>query len=104
HDHRGRVTGARVAQLRPLTDDERRAANRLAAEHLDLVQHVVTQVSLRSPRHVARQELWSAGAFGLVDAARAYRPETGIPFPRYAALRPRGAPLESTRSRAWELR
>jgi RNA polymerase sigma factor FliA len=93
-----------VAQQRPLTDEERRAANALAAEHLDLVQHVVNQVALRYPRHVDRQELWSAGAFGLVDAARAYRPETGIPFPRYASIRIRGAIIDSTRSRDWAAR
>jgi RNA polymerase sigma factor for flagellar operon FliA len=93
-----------VAHQRPLTDEERRAANELAAAHLDLVQHVVNQVALRYPRHVDRQELWSAGAFGLVDAARAYRPETGIPFPRYATIRIRGAIIDSTRSRDWAAR
>jgi RNA polymerase sigma factor FliA len=89
---------------RPLTDEERVAANALASAHLDLVAHVVNQVAMRYPRHVDRQELWSAGAFGLVDAARAYKPETGIPFPRYASIRIRGAIIDSTRSRDWAAR
>lgn len=89
---------------RPLTEEERLSANALATAHLDLVAHVVNQVAMRYPRHVDRQELWSAGAFGLVDAARAYRPETGIPFPRYASIRIRGAIIDSTRSRDWAAR
>ena len=62
-------------------------ANDLAAEHVDLVQQIVNQVAMRYPRHVDRAELWSAGATGLVEASRSYRPETGIPFHRYAAIR-----------------
>ena len=78
--------------------------NQLVVEHLDLVQHVVNQVSMRYPRHVDRQELWNAGAYGLVDASRRYDPETGIPFARYAMIRIRGAIIDSTRSRDWATR
>jgi RNA polymerase sigma factor for flagellar operon FliA len=80
------------------------AVNELAVEHLYLVQHIVNQVSSRFPRHIDRQELWNAGAYGLVDASRRYDPSSGIPFARYAAIRIRGAIIDSTRSRDWATR
>lgn len=83
------------------TDVDRDA---LVVEHLDLVQHVVNQVSVRYPRHVDRQELWNAGAYGLVDASRRFDPDAGIPFARYAMIRIRGAIIDSTRSRDWATR
>ena len=80
------------------------AANELVTEHLYLVQHVVNQLANRYPRHVDRGELWSAGAHGLVDASRRFDPEAGIPFPRYAVIRIRGAIIDSTRTRDWATR
>ncbi len=75
--------------------------NRLVEDHIDLVQHVVNQVAMRYPRHVDRDELWNAGALGLVEAARRFRPDTGVPFARYAQVRIRGAIIDSTRDRDW---
>lgn len=80
------------------------AANELVETHLELVSHVVNQVAARYPRHVDRQELWAAGAAGLVDASRRYDPSAGVPFARYAAIRIRGAIIDSTRSRDWATR
>lgn len=77
----------------------REAANALVEDHLYLVQHLVNQLSARYPRHVDRQELWNAGAAGLVDASRRYDPSAGVPFARYASIRIRGAIIDSTRSR-----
>ena len=51
-----------------------------------------------------REELWNAGALGLVEAARRFDPEAGIPFERYAAIRIRGAIIDSTRTRDWASR
>jgi RNA polymerase sigma factor FliA len=72
--------------------------------HLYLVQHIVHQLASGYPRHVDRSELWSAGALGLVDASRRYDPSAGIPFARYAAIRIRGAIIDSTRTRDWASR
>lgn len=72
-------------------------ANDLATAHLHLVQHVLNQLATRLPRHVDRSELWSAGAQGLVDAARRYDPGTGVPFATYASVRVRGAMIDATR-------
>jgi len=79
-------------------------SNELVTEHLYLVQQVVNQLASRYPRHVDRSELWSAGAYGLVDASRRFDPDAGIPFPRYAAIRIRGAIIDSTRTRDWATR
>jgi RNA polymerase sigma factor for flagellar operon FliA len=79
-------------------------SNELVTDHLYLVQQVVNQLASRYPRHVDRSELWSAGAYGLVDASRRFDPDAGIPFPRYAAIRIRGAIIDSTRTRDWATR
>ncbi len=76
-------------------------ANDLVGRHVDLVGQVVNRVSFRFPRHVDREELWNAGALGLVEASRRYDPDMGIPFPRYAAVRIRGAIIDATRTRDW---
>jgi RNA polymerase sigma factor FliA len=73
----------------------------LVREHLPLVGHIVRQLAARYPRHVERDDLWSAGALGLVDAASRYDPSSGIPFSRYAAIRIRGAIIDSNRDRDW---
>lgn len=78
--------------------------NALVTETLDLVGHIVSEVAARYPRHVDRTELWNAGALGLVEASRRYDPESGIPFARYAAIRIRGAIIDSTRTRDWASR
>jgi RNA polymerase sigma factor FliA len=78
--------------------------NNLVTETLDLVGHIVSEVAARYPRHVDRAELWNAGALGLVESSRRYDPESGIPFARYAAIRIRGAIIDSTRTRDWASR
>lgn len=85
----------------PPMQDER---EQLIHDHLHLVHHVVNQLAIRYPRHVDREELWNAGALGLVDAARRFDPGTGLAFPRYAMIRIRGAIVDSTRSRDWATR
>jgi RNA polymerase sigma factor FliA len=75
------------------------ATQALIEQHLYLVQHVLNHLARRYPRHVERGDLWSAGAQGLVEAALRYDPGTGVPFPRYAVVRIRGAMVDCTRER-----
>jgi RNA polymerase sigma factor for flagellar operon FliA len=69
--------------------------------HLPLVRHVVFQVAVHFPRHVDREELATAGSLGLVEAARRFDPERGVPFDRFAARRIRGAILDAVRAADW---
>lgn len=82
----------------PLSQAEMRA---LVEEHLPLVNHVVFQVAVHFPRHVEREELATAGALGLVEAARRYDEARGVPFNRFAAQRIRGAIIDGVRSADW---
>lgn len=70
-------------------------------EHLPLVKHIVFQVAVHFPRHVDREELARAGALGLVEAARRYDGQRGVPFERFAAQRIRGAILDAVRAADW---
>ena len=89
---------------RSQSTDDQPEFNELAAQHIELVQQIVTQVATRYPRHVDRSELWSAGAIGLVEASRSYNADTGVPFARFASIRIRGAIIDSTRKRDWAVR
>ena len=84
--------------MRSGTDPE---TQRLIEQHLPLVRHVVFQVAVNFPRHVDREELATAGALGLVEAARRYDAERGVPFDRFAAQRIRGAILDAVRAADW---
>jgi len=70
-------------------------------QNLPLVKHIVFQVAVHFPRHVDRDELARAGALGLVEAARRYDEDRGVPFERFAAQRIRGAILDSVRAADW---
>ena len=73
----------------------------LIEQHLPLVRHVVFQVAVNFPRHVDREELATAGALGLVEAARRFDESRGVPFDRFAAQRIRGAILDAVRAADW---
>ncbi|MEJ5944046.1 sigma-70 family RNA polymerase sigma factor [Pseudokineococcus basanitobsidens] len=73
------------------------AVEALVTAHLPLVGHVVREVAMRLPAHVDTGDLVGAGSTGLLQAARGYDEATGVPFPRYASTRIRGAVLDELR-------
>lgn len=70
----------------------------LIESHLGLVRQVLSTVAGHFPRHADREELAQAARLGLVEAAHRFDPERGVPFERWAALRIRGAILDSVRA------
>lgn len=93
------TTGTPVAEsATAMSEDE------LIRSHLPLVHYAVAEIASRVPRHVARDELVSAGMVGLAQAARSFDPERGIAFSRFASTRIRGALLDELRSRDWASR
>lgn len=83
------------------SNTESEELSRMIEEHLPLVKHIVFQVAVHFPRHVDRDELARAGALGLVEAARRYDEDRGVPFDRFAAQRIRGAILDAVRAADW---
>ena len=76
----------------------------LITSNMPLVGHIVRETMGRVPSHVNRDDLTSAGLTALVQAARAYDAERGVPFERYAATRIRGAIVDELRSVDWASR
>ncbi|MFC6341258.1 sigma factor, partial [Nocardioides hankookensis] len=72
--------------------------------HMPLVGHIVRETMARVPSHVDRDDLSSAGLAALVQAARSFDAERGVPFNRYASTRIRGAILDELRSIDWASR
>ncbi|WP_370250520.1 sigma-70 family RNA polymerase sigma factor [Nocardioides sp.] len=76
----------------------------LITQHLGLVSHAVRETMSSVPAHVSRDDLHSAGLTALVKAARAFDPERGVPFGRYAMTRIRGALVDELRGVDWASR
>lgn len=83
---------------------ERHEQDRLIEENLPLVGYHVSEMIRRVPAHVQRDELAAAGSLALVQAARGFKPELGVPFARYAAVRIRGAIVDELRGMDWASR
>ena len=64
---------------------------------LELVKIIAGQVARTLGAHIDFDDLMSGGREGLLDAARRYDPERGIPFRMYANYRVRGAMLDTVR-------
>lgn len=83
---------------------ERTDPEALVLAHLPLVGHCVGEVISRLPSHVDRDDLAGAGVEGLVQAARSWRRETGVPFSAHARTRIRGAIVDELRAADWASR
>jgi len=73
----------------------------LVHTNLPLVGYLVSEVIVRLPKHVRRDELTSAGLAALASAAMSFEADRGVPFARYATLRIRGALIDELRSNDW---
>ena len=66
-------------------------------EYAHLVDCLARQISTRVGAREIRDDLWSVGALGLVDAGRRFDPARGIKFETFAQHRIRGAMLDELR-------
>lgn len=76
----------------------------LVLANLPLVDYAVRELASRLPGHVGREDLISAGALALTQAAAAFDPSRGVPFPAYARTRIRGALIDELRTVDWASR
>lgn len=72
--------------------------DRLVINHLALVRKVAVGLVRRLPAQVEMNELIGEGVVGLLDAARRYKPASGVPFEAFAARRVRGSMLDALRA------
>ncbi|MBK7584891.1 MAG: sigma-70 family RNA polymerase sigma factor [Myxococcales bacterium] len=81
------------------SDDSPEVLARFHGE-LELVEILARQVARNVGPHAELQELVSYGREGLLDAARRFDPERGVPFRAYANFRVKGAIIDGVRSMA----
>lgn len=65
---------------------------------LDLVEGIARQVRKAAGQGITHEDLVSYGREGLLEAARRYDPERGVPFKAYASYRVRGAVMDGVRA------
>jgi RNA polymerase sigma factor for flagellar operon FliA len=73
------------------------SASELLARHAGLVDRMARRVSARTAGTVPADDLWSAGAMGLLDAANRFDAARDVRFETFAEHRIRGAMLDELR-------
>ena len=81
------------------TDQQLR--NKLIELYLPLVRAHGERIWSRLPEGVDRDDLASAGVFGLMSAVDAFDPDRGVKFETYCSTRIRGAMLDELRTMDW---
>ena len=75
--------------------------NALVERYLPLVVSVLGRLAMTLPDHASRDDLYSAGLVGLLQALRNFDPTCGSSFETYARVRVRGAMLDELRRMDW---
>jgi RNA polymerase sigma factor FliA len=93
-------------QVSELWDEYKKSAtgparNRLVEQYLPLVRYIADRIAARLPDAVDRDDLISAGAFGLMGALKSFDFERGVKFETYCVPRIRGAILDELRTMDW---
>jgi len=71
--------------------------DQLILDHLEFVRQVLGRLAVRLPNDCDTENLESAGAVGLIEAARNYDPQRGVAFTTYAYPRIHGAIIDELR-------
>lgn len=80
---------------------ERKWRNALMVIYFPIVKYNAERIGAKLPDEVDRDDLISAGVFGLIDAIKAFDLDRGVKFETYCAPRIRGAILDELRSMDW---
>ncbi len=75
--------------------------NILMENYLHIVKYTADRIYSKLPEKVDRDDLFSAGIFGLMDAIDAFDPERGVKFETYCTPRIRGSILDELRCMDW---
>ena len=70
-------------------------------QYAPLIHFIANRLAMRLPPSVSKEELFSAGIVGLLDAVEKFDPGLGIQFKTYAEHRIRGAMLDELRKMDW---
>jgi RNA polymerase sigma factor for flagellar operon FliA len=81
----------------PYAPNQEDAEATLLRRYGSVVDRVARRFAVRSGHAVSADDLWSAGALGLIDAARRFDPARDIRFETFAEHRVRGAIVDELR-------
>lgn len=70
-------------------------------KYAPLIKQVVERLAIRLPPHINKEDLFSAGIVGLLDAISKFDPEKKVKFETYAEIRIKGTILDELRSLDW---
>lgn len=73
----------------------------LILHYVSLVKKIACKISYQLPSHFSKEDLFSYGVFGLIEAVERYDPSYGIPFQNYAAKRIKGSIVDGIRKEDW---
>ncbi|MFC4775369.1 FliA/WhiG family RNA polymerase sigma factor [Paenibacillus sp. GCM10023252] len=73
----------------------------LIEQYLPLVDYATSRVAIGLPKNVSKDDLYSNGVMGLIDAIDKFDYERGLQFETYASWRIRGSILDGLRSGDW---
>ncbi len=75
--------------------------NQLIEHYMPIVYHRADRIRRQLPPEIERDDLISAGTFGLMDAITAYDPDRGVKFETFCIPRVHGAIVDELRSVDW---
>jgi RNA polymerase sigma factor for flagellar operon FliA len=80
---------------------DRQARHEIILHYAPLVNYIVGRLAVGLPNHVERDDLFSYGVMGLLDAVGRFQPERGLKFETFAIPRIRGSILDGLRKADW---
>jgi RNA polymerase sigma factor for flagellar operon FliA len=84
-----------------LKDGDRVSKEALIMEYIPLVQRISNQMAGHFPAHIAKDDLYGYGIFGLLESIDRYDPSLGVPFSFFAGKRIKGAMIDGLRKEDW---